>query len=97
MPRTHLRFETQPIPTEPCACQALADRVRKALVVHPHLRRTLVDCEAAQGCVTLKGRVDSFFQKQMAQEALRHLEGVAKIDNQLEVAWPEPEEACCAG
>jgi osmotically-inducible protein OsmY len=43
--------------------------------------------EAADGRVVLKGKVKSFFQKQMAQEAIRRLDGVQKIDNLLEVNW----------
>jgi osmotically-inducible protein OsmY len=31
--------------------------------------------------------VSSYFQKQMAQEALRHVDGVAEIANELEVCW----------
>jgi hypothetical protein len=31
--------------------------------------------------------VQSFFQKQMAQEAIRRIAGVEQIDNHLEVMW----------
>ncbi len=34
----------------------------------------------------LRGVVRSYFQKQMAQEALRHVEGIEEICNELEVA-----------
>jgi osmotically-inducible protein OsmY len=37
--------------------------------------------------VVLKGSVRSFFQKQMAQEAIRRIDGVQMIDNMLEVTW----------
>ena len=43
--------------------------------------------EAADGRVVLKGSVGSFFQKQMAQEAIRRVDGVQLIDNLLEVTW----------
>jgi osmotically-inducible protein OsmY len=42
--------------------------------------------ETEQGRVVLKGVVRSFFQKQMAQEALRRVDGVEQIFNELEVA-----------
>ena len=42
---------------------------------------------ADSGIVVLTGKVNSFFQKQMAQEAIRRVDGVEKIDNQLEVDW----------
>jgi osmotically-inducible protein OsmY len=35
----------------------------------------------------LQGVVGTFFQKQMAQEALRRVDGVQQIENNLEVAW----------
>ncbi|HWC88728.1 MAG TPA: BON domain-containing protein [Pirellulales bacterium] len=37
--------------------------------------------------MTLQGIVRSFYQKQMAQESLRDVEGVSEIENQLEVQW----------
>lgn len=43
--------------------------------------------EAHAGQVTLRGVVGSYYQKQMAQELLRGLEGIQRIENQLEVAW----------
>ena len=46
-----------------------------------------VRVEAADGRVVLKGNVGSFFQKQMAQEAIRRVDGVQLIDNLLEVTW----------
>ena len=43
--------------------------------------------EAADGHVVLKGHVRSYFQKQMAQEAIRRVDGVQRIENMLEVSW----------
>ena len=43
--------------------------------------------ETADGHVVLKGSVRSFFEKQMAQEAVRRIDGVEMIDNLLEVNW----------
>jgi osmotically-inducible protein OsmY len=39
------------------------------------------------GYVTISGEVNSFYQKQMAQEAIRHVDGVQRIENRLEVNW----------
>jgi osmotically-inducible protein OsmY len=39
------------------------------------------------GRVTIKGTVQSFFEKQMAQEALRNINGIESIENQLKVTW----------
>lgn len=65
----------------------LMHRVDSAIRQNPHLNGHQVFCQHEQGIVVLHGRVKSFFQKQMAQEALKHLEGVEKVINELEVEW----------
>lgn len=65
----------------------LHERLSKALRHHPHLHRERLHLETSPGRVVLRGLVGSYYQKQMAQEALRGLEGVDEIDNQLEVCW----------
>jgi len=65
----------------------LEDRVMTALERNPYVRRRNLRFEASEGRVVLRGVVDSYFQKQMAQEALRHVEGVSEISNELEVCW----------
>ncbi len=54
---------------------------------HPHLKRHKVHVEAQQGHVVLRGVVHSYYQKQLAQEAVWRLEGVHSIENHLEVDW----------
>lgn len=65
----------------------LSDRIRDALLTNPHVPIDLVRVETADGRVVLKGNVRSFFQKQMAQEAIRRVDGVEQIDNLLQVNW----------
>ena len=65
----------------------LADRVHLALEQNPHLGRRRLELETTEGRVILRGKVHSFFQKQMAQESIRRIEGVTEIENQLEVHW----------
>ena len=65
----------------------LSDRVSRAIEGNPYLARRNLRFETHQGRVVLRGRVASFFQKQMAQEALRTVDGVAEIENELEVCW----------
>jgi len=60
-------------------------RVLSALEQNVHLRGRQLRFELDEGRVILRGSVNSFFQKQMAQEALRKLEGVLEIANELEV------------
>ncbi len=65
----------------------LDDRVLTALERNPYLAHRNLRFETASGRVTLKGIVSSYFQKQMAQEAIRYVDGVSEIANELEVCW----------
>ena len=65
----------------------LDDRVLCALEQNPYLTRRNLRFETAEGRVTLRGVVGTYFQKQMAQEAIRHVAGVHEIANELEVCW----------
>ncbi len=62
-------------------------RVLAALEQNPHITRRKLRFETEQGRVTLRGVVGTYYQKQMAQEAVRHVEGVKEIANELEVSW----------
>lgn len=74
-------------PPQSATPQALLQRVDSAIKESPHLAGNNVFCQEESGVVVLHGRVKSFFQKQMAQEALRKLSGVEKVINELEVDW----------
>jgi osmotically-inducible protein OsmY len=65
----------------------IVDRARTALERSPHLGRKQLRLEARAGRLTLRGIVDSYYQKQMAQETLRKIDGIQSIDNLLEVHW----------
>ena len=65
----------------------LLQRVDSAIKTSPHLSGHQVFCQEESGIVVLHGKVCSFFQKQMAQEALKRLDGVEKVINELEVDW----------
>jgi len=65
----------------------LDDRVFSALEANPYVSQRNLRFETDEGRVILRGEVGTFFQKQMAQESLRNVEGVRKIDNELEVSW----------
>ena len=65
----------------------LDDRVLTALAGNPHVADRKLRFETSQGRVTLRGVVGTYYQKQMAQEAVRHVEGVDEIANELEVCW----------
>jgi len=65
----------------------LLQRIDSAIKMSPHLASHQVFCQEDSGIVVLHGKVGTFFQKQMAQEALKRLEGVEKVVNELEVDW----------
>ena len=63
----------------------LEDKVQDVIDHNPYLSRRNLRCEAREGHVVLRGQVQSFFQKQMAQESVRHIDGIVSIQNCLEV------------
>ena len=65
----------------------LDDRVLTALEGNPYLSHRNLRFETSSGRVTLRGVVGTYFQKQMAQEAIRYVDGVSEIANELEVCW----------
>lgn len=66
---------------------ALSEMVDSALETCPYFLRKEMDFETAEGRVVLRGEVQSYYQKQMAQEAVRRVDGVERIDNHLTVNW----------
>ena len=65
----------------------LDSRVSTALRRNPYVSGRTLRFETEQGRVILRGVVHSYFQKQMAQESLRRIDGVEEILNELEVAF----------
>lgn len=63
------------------------DQVQDALHNSPYLSSRQFRVIASDGLVRLEGTVGSFYQKQMAQELLRRVDGVERIENQLQVSW----------
>lgn len=71
----------------PTTDQPLDSLISAAIAVHPHLKRRNLRFETQQGHVVLRGIVNSYYQKQLAQETVRRLAGVDSIENHLEVDW----------
>ncbi|MEZ6116502.1 MAG: BON domain-containing protein [Pirellulaceae bacterium] len=67
--------------------RCLETEVHDALSKSPYLVRKRVNCEARDGRVVLRGEVGTYFQKQMATEVLRSVDGIDEIENHLEVIW----------
>lgn len=67
--------------------EGLEKRLQEALQDSPYLNQRTLRFETHDGRVVLRGEVASYYQKQMAQEAVRHIQGVHEIENLLEVNW----------
>lgn len=89
LPNSRMKSMTGVTSTHYCAnsTSGLADRLDEALTANPHLFGRKFGYEADDGTVVLTGTVNSYFQKQMAQEAIRRVDGVEQIDNRLQVDW----------
>lgn len=74
---------TAPLP-EPAHLRAA---VETALATSPYVPSKRVTFAAGEGRVRLEGRVGTFFEKQMAQEVVRRIDGVEEVENLLQVAW----------
>lgn len=64
---------------------SLPERVCHALNRQRHLFGRGVQYELVNRDVILTGSVASYFQKQMAQESLRQIDGIRRIVNELQV------------
>ena len=61
-------------------------RVHFVLSRNPYVGGRDIRCEIVdEDIVILKGCVRTYYQKQMAQESLRKLEGIRRIANELDV------------
>ncbi len=63
----------------------LSDRLHSAIARSPYLAGRNVRVEQHDNRIVLKGVVSSYFQKQLAQESIRNIEGVTQIHNEIEV------------
>ena len=73
--------------TAAIAASPLVAQVKSALATSPYVESGGLRIEASQGKVQIHGQVETFFEKQMAQETVRRLDGVERVENMLEVNW----------
>jgi hypothetical protein len=71
----------------PASNSTLASRIDQAIQTNPYVNGRTLRFETDGSRVVLQGSVKSYFQKQMAQEAIRKVDGVEQIDNRVEVLW----------
>jgi osmotically-inducible protein OsmY len=62
------------------------ERALHRLWSHPHRVLKNLSCAYRDGILTLRGRVPTYYLKQLAQAAVANVEGVVQIDNQIEVS-----------
>ena len=63
----------------------IENQLKTIINQNPHLQQNRFHFDARVGRVTVQGKVKSWYEKQMAQEVLRSIEGVVEIDNELTV------------
>lgn len=67
---------------------AAADQAARRLQESPYHELHNVRCDYHEGILTLRGRVTSFYLKQLAQTAVAKIEGVEECVNRIEVRTP---------
>jgi len=73
--------------TRSCERLDLSTLARQRLEHHPHFRGRMNDVfiEHQGRTLFLKGRLPTFYLKQMVQEAVRHVPGVHEVRNLIDV------------
>jgi osmotically-inducible protein OsmY len=64
-----------------------ADAAKQRISRQPHLAFQRIWCDYDGRRLLLKGQVPSFYHKQLAQEAIAGMAGVAQVVNEIEVVW----------
>jgi osmotically-inducible protein OsmY len=67
---------------------AVTETARDRLSRSGHMPLRQVSCEFEQGVLRLRGRLSSFYQKQLAQETVAGLSGVERVVNEVDVIPP---------
>lgn len=92
MPESH--GETPLPPAEAQQTEASKERLAVSSEAQSRLRMSayralhFVSCEFHEGVLSLRGRVPSYYLKQVAQTLICQVEGVGQVNNRLEVAAP---------
>lgn len=69
--------------------QELAKHVSSALALDPTLDSASIEARAANGKITLTGRVPTMYERAEALDVASAMGGVTSVDNQLKVSAPE--------
>ncbi len=69
----------------PVCFPKFAEAAGECLRNSPYRALRGVRCECDEGVLLLRGRLPSFYHKQLAQEAVARLPGVSQVINEIEV------------
>jgi osmotically-inducible protein OsmY len=73
------------VPENPLRFEEIADAARELLRGSPYGSLRTVSCECTDGVLFLRGRLSSFYHKQLAQEVVAGIAGVIQVINEIEV------------
>lgn len=65
-----------------------AELAERCLRSNPYPALRNISCAYLNGVLVLRGCVETYYLKQVAQAAVARLEGVERIDNQIQVVTP---------
>lgn len=65
--------------------RAVAEAAHQRLTSDPNLLAQRISCDYFRGVLQLHGRLPTFYQKQIAQEIVKGLDGVEQIVNNIVV------------
>ncbi len=72
--------------SHPHGCHVVG-QAQEQLRAVPYISFRDLRCEYRHGLLILRGQVVSYYEKQLAQEAVARLQGVTQVVNELEVVW----------
>jgi hypothetical protein len=75
----------------------IATRARDVISRHAHFRGRAdrFEFECSKNVLVIRGRVPTFYLKQLLQDALKQVKGVRRIDNRVEVVAFEGLSSVC--
>ncbi|MGO8752192.1 MAG: BON domain-containing protein [Thermoguttaceae bacterium] len=73
------------VPDCPLRFEVFAEAARERLRGSPYGSLRTVSCECKDGVLFLRGRLSSFYHKQLAQEVVARIVGVTQVINEIEV------------
>ena len=65
----------------------IAEAARQCLRDSPYKNMRRISCECHDSILFLRGKLSSFFEKQVAQEAVAGIKGTIQVVNEIEVVW----------